>query len=131
MLAVPARVAAFLIAGGLLLPWCSEVPGYKLLQVKNAERMWVFPVAAAILILMPFVLRGANRAAVTLLVGLAVVAAAGWAAWKFGRVRGPGVWVTMAGGIVATLAGLRGPWRDTSAAGAAPPPPPPASEHRP
>lgn len=112
-LAVLARVAAFLIAGGLLLPWCAEVPGYKLMQVRNMERMWLFPIAAAILFVAPFVLRNANRAAVTLLVGAVVSIAAAWAAWKLDRARGPGVWVTMAGGLLALAAGFRGPWNNT------------------
>ena len=112
LLAVPARVAAFLIAGGLLLPWCAEVPGYKLLQVRNMERMWLFPVAAVMLIVAPLLLRNANRAAVTLLVGVAVSIGAGWAAWKLDRMRGPGVWVTLAGGLLALAAGIRGPWSD-------------------
>lgn len=111
-LAVPARVGGILIAGALLLPWCGDVRGHQLLGVRNLEEMWLFPLAAALLILLPLILRHGNRAAVTLLLGAAVAAGAAWAAWRLGKLRGPGVWLTLAGGLVAMLGGLAGPWRE-------------------
>lgn len=111
-LAVPARVGGTLIAGALLLPWCGNVRGHQLLGVRDLEAMWLFPLAAALLIVLPLFLRKGKRAAVTVVLGAAVTAGAAWAAWRLGRLRGPGVWMTLAGGLIALLGGLAGPWRE-------------------
>ncbi|RMF18825.1 MAG: hypothetical protein D6761_01695 [Candidatus Dadabacteria bacterium] len=103
---IPARSAALMVAVSLWLPWCGDLRGVDLLRAEGLNRMWGFPAAGLLLLLLPFIPHLLARGVSVLITGLTLLAGAIYAGTSFRSLRGTGVDVAAAAGLLAMLDGI-------------------------
>lgn len=117
-----ARIAGLLVFVSLYLPWCGHLKGSEMLLPEGLTRLltlkgsrvdqiWLFPLAATLLILVPFAARKVWRFIVEAVLGAAILAGAIKAGIDFRQLRGVGVELAGSAGFLALLGSLWGFWR--------------------
>ena len=106
-----ARIAGLLVFVSLNLPWCGQIKGVELLRTDGLERFWLFPVAAILLLVIPFAGRRLWRFIIEFAVASALLGGAIYAAVKFRQMRGAGIDLAGAAGLLAWLGAIWGGWR--------------------